>query len=142
MHDMPAPAAERWPAAGALRRDLLTAAARPLPPLGWPRRLRWLPQAAVVLAAVALAATGADLAARLLAVAHAATLVVALRRPALACWLSGALFVGIAVGHPPSPPTTCGRGSCTPVCCFFWHCGCRPRRPPSRRGPPRGRGWR
>ncbi|GGR70305.1 two-component sensor histidine kinase [Streptomyces aureoverticillatus] len=74
----------------------------PLPPLAWPRPLRRLPHTLVVLTAVALAATGADPTARLLAVAHAATLVLALRNPVQACWLSLACFAGITVGHPPS----------------------------------------
>ncbi|MER5301643.1 histidine kinase [Streptomyces lasiicapitis] len=90
----------------ALTADLLPhhpqAAARTLPPLTWPRPLRHLPHALVILTAVALSATGADLAARLLAVTHAATLVLALRHPVQACWLSLACFAGITIGHPPT----------------------------------------
>ncbi|MFD5915222.1 sensor histidine kinase [Kitasatospora sp. NPDC058201] len=82
--------------------DLLTPRPQPLPPLVWPPRLRWLPHVAVVLGALALAATGADPVARLLAVAHAGTLVVALRRPVVAWWLATALAVVIPVAHPPT----------------------------------------
>ncbi|MFD9908214.1 sensor histidine kinase [Streptomyces sp. NPDC059063] len=101
MHETSAPPAER-PAARTPMADLLTLRPAPLPPLTWPRWLRWLPHTLVALAAAALAATGADPAARLLAAAHAATLVVALRRPALAYGLSLGLFTVIAIGHPPS----------------------------------------
>ncbi|WP_335939844.1 hypothetical protein [Streptomyces sp. PTD5-9] len=47
------------------RADLPAVRAQPLPPPARPRWLRWLPQTLVVLVAVALAATGADLTARL-----------------------------------------------------------------------------
>ncbi|QDQ09926.1 sensor histidine kinase [Streptomyces spectabilis] len=83
--------------------ELLSIRPLPLPPWSWPRGLRWLPHALVVLAAVAVAATGADLPARLLAVGHAACWPVALRRPVPAWWLSTAFFVVIAVAHPPTP---------------------------------------
>ncbi|WP_343040180.1 sensor histidine kinase [Streptomyces typhae] len=93
----------RGPEPGRLRGAVLLMASRnPLPPLTWPRPLRLLPHALVGLAAVALAATGADATARVLAIAHAATLVLALYRPGLACGLSLAVFAGIAVGHPPT----------------------------------------
>ncbi|WJV46574.1 sensor histidine kinase [Streptomyces flavofungini] len=81
---------------------LLTLTPRPLPPLTWPRPLRYLPHTLVGLAALALSATGADLTARLLAVTHAATLLLALRRPAPAFWLSLACFAAISLGHPPT----------------------------------------
>ncbi|MFD0415458.1 sensor histidine kinase [Streptomyces sp. NPDC127108] len=83
-------------------KPLLTSTPTPLPPLTWPRPLRHLPHALVALVAVALSATGADLTARLLAVAHAATLLLALRRPPLAYWLSLACFTAVALGHPPT----------------------------------------
>ncbi|QCX74679.1 Sensor histidine kinase LiaS [Streptomyces sp. YIM 121038] len=89
-----------------LRADLTTTRAMPLPPWSWPRGLRWLrrlPHALVVLAAAAVAATGADLPARLLAVGHAACWPVALRRPVPAWWLSSAFFVAIPLAHPPTP---------------------------------------
>ncbi|MFF8716759.1 hypothetical protein ACF07T_35835 [Streptomyces sp. NPDC015184] len=76
-----ASAPPQCPTAWHPRADLLTARSQPLPPMAWPRSLRLLPHTLVVLTAVALAATGADTTARLLAVAHAATVVVALRRP-------------------------------------------------------------
>ncbi|MFJ2899795.1 sensor histidine kinase [Streptomyces sp. NPDC087218] len=97
-----APAPPRRPTAWHPRADLLTARSQPLPPLAWPRSLRLLPHTLVVLTAVALAATGADTTARLLAAAHAATVVVALRRPVPAWWLSTGLAVGIVLGHPPT----------------------------------------
>ncbi|MBJ3808739.1 sensor histidine kinase [Streptomyces flavofungini] len=82
---------------------LLTTTPHPLPALTWPRPLRHLPHTLVLLAAVALSATGADLPARLLAITHAATLLLALRRPPLAYWLSLACFTALALGHPPTP---------------------------------------
>ncbi|WP_406511541.1 histidine kinase dimerization/phosphoacceptor domain-containing protein [Streptomyces sp. NBC_00161] len=85
-----------------LRADLWTTRAQPMPPLVWPQWLRWLPQVLVVLGAGALSATGADLTARVLACAHAAMLVVGLRRPVPAWWLSLAFTAGIAIGHPPT----------------------------------------
>ncbi|WP_328622506.1 sensor histidine kinase [Streptomyces sp. NBC_00354] len=85
-----------------LRADLWTTRAQPMPPVSWPQWLRWLPQVLVVLGAGALSATGADLTARVLACAHAATLVVGLRRPVPAWWLSLAFTAGIAIGHPPT----------------------------------------
>ncbi|WP_347227522.1 sensor histidine kinase [Streptomyces carpaticus] len=82
--------------------ELISFRARPLPSLAWPRRLGRSPHVLVVLAAVSLSLTGADTVARLLATAHAATLVVALRWPVTAWWLSLGFVIGIAVGHPPS----------------------------------------
>ncbi|WP_214324395.1 sensor histidine kinase [Nonomuraea sediminis] len=86
-----------------LRADLLTVRPNPMPPMAWPRALRWLPHVLVVLGAAALSATGDDDDARVLAAAHAAAIVVALRRPALAWWLSLGFVVGIAASHPPTP---------------------------------------
>ncbi|MFI9102241.1 sensor histidine kinase [Streptomyces fildesensis] len=68
----------------------------------WPRWLRWAPHVLVVLGACTLAATGAELLARILAIAHAAALVVALRRPLAAFWLSMAFVAGIVTLHPPT----------------------------------------
>ncbi|MDT0267252.1 histidine kinase [Streptomyces sp. DSM 44915] len=82
--------------------ELISFRARPLPSLAWPRWLGRSPHVLAVLAAVSLSLTGADTVARLLAIAHAATLVVALRWPVTAWWLSLGFVVGIAVGHPPS----------------------------------------
>ncbi|MEL3947631.1 MULTISPECIES: sensor histidine kinase [Streptomyces] len=96
--DAPAPAPHRThPFA-----TLLTRTPRPLPPLTWPRPLRYLPHTLIALAATALSATGADLTARLLAVAHAATLLLALRRPTSAYWLSLICFAAICIAHPPT----------------------------------------
>ncbi|WP_327678512.1 sensor histidine kinase [Kitasatospora sp. NBC_00458] len=82
--------------------DLLTLRPQPMPPLAWPQRLRRLPHVAVALGAAALAATGADPVARLLAVVHAATVVIALLRPVAAWWLATVLTVVISVAHPPT----------------------------------------
>ncbi|MFF1903055.1 sensor histidine kinase [Kitasatospora sp. NPDC058218] len=101
LHETTPPTGGR-PGLRAVRTDLFTLRPAPLPPMSWPRRLRWLPHALVFLGAVALAATGADLTARLLAVAHAATLVTALRWPAPAWLVSTAFVTGITLGHPPT----------------------------------------
>ncbi|MCX4539458.1 histidine kinase [Streptomyces sp. NBC_01565] len=85
-----------------LRADLWTARAQPMPPMAWPRGLRWLPQVLVGLGAAALAVTGADATAMLLAGGHAAMLLVGLRRPVPAWWLSMGFTVAIVVGHPPT----------------------------------------
>lgn len=103
---VPGPAADRraGPALPrVLREELFTVRRRPLPPLVWPRRLRWLPHTLVVLAAVALGVTGEDAADRILAAAHAGTLVVALRHPVPALWASAAVAAVIGIGHPPTP---------------------------------------
>jgi signal transduction histidine kinase len=76
---------------------------QPLPPMAWPPALRWLPHVLVVLGACALSLTGADAMASLLATAHAATLVVALRWPVPAWWLSTAFVIAIELFHPPTP---------------------------------------
>ncbi|MGW4898544.1 sensor histidine kinase, partial [Kitasatospora sp. NPDC004240] len=102
MSEISAAPPDRRAGTAALRHNLLTLRPMPLPPLTWPRGLRGLPQVLVVLAAVSLCLTGADLAARLLACVHAAALLVALRRPAAAFWFSLALLTVIAVAHPPT----------------------------------------
>ncbi|MEV7807209.1 sensor histidine kinase [Microbispora sp. NPDC088329] len=76
----------------ALRADLLTLAPQPLPPLRGPRPLRWLPHALIVLLAALLAATAEDTPALPFAIAHAAVLIVALRLPLPAWWLSTAFL--------------------------------------------------
>ncbi|MCD9144983.1 sensor histidine kinase [Streptomyces albireticuli] len=101
MYETSAPVADRT-GPRALRADLFSPRRRPMPPLTWPRHLPLLPHVLVCLGAVSLSATGADPAARTLAIAHAATLVAALWWPAPAWWLSTVLVVGIAVGHPPT----------------------------------------
>ncbi|MFE6103800.1 sensor histidine kinase [Streptomyces laurentii] len=85
-----------------VRQDLLTVRARPLPPLAWPHWLRWLPHTLVCLAAV-LAAIATDTATPVLAFAHAALLVVALRWPAPAWWLSTAALAATTLAYPPAP---------------------------------------
>ncbi|MET8027827.1 sensor histidine kinase [Streptomyces avermitilis] len=82
----------------ALRADLWTVAADPLPPLSRPRLLRWLPHLLVCAAALALAFAGTDeirnsyhLASGLstvLGFLQGGAVVLALRRPVPAWWLS------------------------------------------------------
>lgn len=83
------------------RADLLIARAHPMPPLGWPRRLRWLPHTLVCLAA-ALVAVATQTTTPLVAVADAATLVVALRWPAPAWWLSMAALSAMTLEFQPA----------------------------------------
>ncbi|MGX1887565.1 sensor histidine kinase [Streptomyces sp. NPDC055287] len=84
-----------------LRADLVTTCARPMPPLAWPRWLRWLPHILVCLTATLMAAA-ADMTAPVMGIADAATLVVALRWPAPAWWLSMAVLTGITLEYPPA----------------------------------------
>ncbi|MFJ3728335.1 sensor histidine kinase [Streptomyces sp. NPDC090045] len=84
-----------------LRADLITARPFPMPPLAWPRWLRWLPHSLVCLAAV-LTATAAGPTDPVLAVGHAAMLVVALRWPAATWWLSMVFVTGITLAYPPA----------------------------------------
>lgn len=84
-------------------RGLVPAAPQPLPPMTGPRPLRRLPHVLVVLSAGVLGLTGADSGATLLAAAHAVTLVLALRWPLPAWWLSTVMVVVIPVTHPPTP---------------------------------------
>ncbi|MFI1035900.1 sensor histidine kinase [Streptomyces sp. NPDC020951] len=84
-----------------VRADLFTVRARPMPPLAWPRWLRWLPHTLVCLAA-ALAATATDTTTPVPAFAHAAMLVVALRWPAPAWWLSMAVLTAITLEYQPA----------------------------------------
>ncbi|WP_328929983.1 histidine kinase [Streptomyces sp. NBC_00190] len=87
-----------------LRADLITIQSCPMPPLSWPRWLRWLPHSLVCLAA-ALTAAAAGATAPVPATGHAAMLVVALRRPASAWWLSMAFLTGITLEYPPTHDT-------------------------------------
>ncbi|GIE31400.1 hypothetical protein Ait01nite_044450 [Actinoplanes italicus] len=84
-------------------RGLVAVRAQPLPPMAGVRALRWLPHAGVVAGAGVLALTGADQRAMMLAAVHAVTLVVALRWPVPAWWLSLGLLAAIPVMHPPTP---------------------------------------
>ena len=87
-----------------LRANLITLRGCPMPPLAWPRWLRWLPHGLVCLAA-ALTAVAAGATAPILAIGHAAMLVVALRWPASAWWLSMAFVTGITLEYPPTHNT-------------------------------------
>ncbi|MGZ9928561.1 sensor histidine kinase [Streptomyces sp. NC-S4] len=88
-----------------LRADLLSLRGRPMPPLAWPRWLRWLPHGLVCFAAALTATASAGTAAPVAAIGHAAMLVVALRRPSSAWWLSLALVTGITLKYPPTHDT-------------------------------------
>ncbi|GAB2583395.1 sensor histidine kinase [Streptomyces capparidis] len=82
----------------AVRKDLLTAAVQPLPPMTGPRWARWLPYSVVLGTAMLLAKTGGqELGGRYqvghgiadaLAIVHATALVLAMRWPVPAWWLS------------------------------------------------------
>ncbi|MFD8415245.1 sensor histidine kinase [Streptomyces sp. NPDC059650] len=99
------PLSGRTPVADGLRMvraDLVTIRARPMPPMAWPRWLRWLPHA-LVCPAAALAAAATDTTTPLVACAHAGTLVVALRWPTPAWWLSMAGLSTITLGYPAAP---------------------------------------
>lgn len=87
-----------------LRADLITIRGCPMPPLAWPRWLRWLPHGLVLLAA-ALTAAAAGTTAPISAIGHAAMLVVALRWPTSAWWLSMAFVTGITLEYPPTHDT-------------------------------------
>ncbi|MEV7121088.1 sensor histidine kinase [Kitasatospora griseola] len=84
-----------------VRTDLFTLAPQPMPPMRGPGPLRWLPQLAVVVVAVFAAVYATeDLAARSVGVAHAALLVVALRRPLPAWWVSLAMLPVLSLYEP------------------------------------------
>lgn len=90
--------------AGGLRlvsTDLVTVRALPMPPLAWPRWLRWLPHTLVCLAAV-LAAVATDTTTPVVAFVHATVLVAALRWPAPAWWLSMAVLTATTLEYPPA----------------------------------------
>ncbi|MFE6968501.1 sensor histidine kinase [Isoptericola sp. NPDC057653] len=72
-----------------MRSDLLTLAPQPMPPMRGPRALRRLPHVAVVAVAAFAAVTATeDVGTRVVAVLHVALLVVALRWPLPAWWVS------------------------------------------------------
>ncbi|MFE7490861.1 sensor histidine kinase [Kitasatospora sp. NPDC057541] len=72
-----------------LRKDMFTLAPQPMPPMGGPRPLRWLPQLAVAALAVFAAVSATeDILLRPVGVIHAALLLPALLRPLPAWWLS------------------------------------------------------
>ncbi|KIQ65796.1 hypothetical protein TR51_18810 [Kitasatospora griseola] len=84
-----------------VRTDLFTFAPQPMPPMRGPGPLRWLPQLAVVVVAVFAAVYATeDLAVRSVGVAHAALLVVALRRPLPAWWVSLAMLPVLSLYEP------------------------------------------
>ncbi len=105
-----------------MRADLVTVRARPMPPLAWPRWLRWLPHALICLAA-ALVAVATD------------TPTLSWHSRTLPCWWSHCAGPRRPGGcrwwrSRPSrwntrPPPIAGstRGWCTPACSSSSHCG-------------------
>ncbi|MFE7370441.1 sensor histidine kinase [Streptomyces anulatus] len=72
-----------------VRKDLFTSAPQPMPPMTGPVPLRWLPHLAITALAAFAAGPGTeDISARPVGMVHAGLLVVALRRPVPAWWLS------------------------------------------------------
>ncbi|MGW1008561.1 sensor histidine kinase [Streptomyces termitum] len=91
-------------AARELVRELFAAGPQPMPPLRGPAALRWLPQLAVAGVAVFAAVFATeDIAPRMAGMAHAALLVVALRRPLPAWWLSLAVLPVFSLWPPFAP---------------------------------------
>jgi signal transduction histidine kinase len=89
---------------GVLRRDLLAPTPQPMPPMGGPRALRWLPHLAVCAVAVFAAVSATeDVSLRPVAVAHAALLVVALRLPLPAWWVSLVMLPVFSLAPPLGP---------------------------------------
>ncbi|GCE02255.1 sensor histidine kinase [Embleya hyalina] len=87
-----------------VRRDLLTPVPQPMPPMGGPRPLRWLPHVAVVAVAVFAAVSATeDIPLRPVGMIHAALLVAALRRPLPAWWLSLAMLPVFSLWGPFGP---------------------------------------
>ncbi|MFE5340416.1 sensor histidine kinase [Isoptericola sp. NPDC056578] len=85
-------------ALGMVRRDLLTLAPQPMPPMRGPRALRRLPHGAIVAVAAFAAVTATeDVPTRVVAVLHVALLVVALWWPLPAWWLSLATLPVVAL---------------------------------------------
>ncbi|MGW9120995.1 sensor histidine kinase [Streptomyces sp. NPDC055663] len=73
----------------AVRKDLFTLAPQPMPPMGGPRPLRWLPYLAVTAVAVFAANSATeDIPMRPVGMVHSALLVLGLRWPVPAWWLS------------------------------------------------------
>ncbi|MET7639447.1 sensor histidine kinase [Streptomyces sp. NPDC005438] len=98
-----------------LRRDLLTVPVMPMPPMSRPRALRRLPHVIVIVTALALLPSSAELmttyhtpasTAVFLVATQSAALITALYRPMLAWWMSvlGALFMTASAD--PTPSTT------------------------------------
>ncbi|MFJ6017317.1 sensor histidine kinase [Streptomyces sp. NPDC092952] len=87
-----------------LRKDLCTSAPQPMPPMRAPGPLRWLPHLAVAAVAVFAAVSATeDMAMRPVGMAHAALLVVALRLPLPAWWLSLVMLPVFSL-YPPFKP--------------------------------------
>ncbi|MFF9352453.1 sensor histidine kinase [Streptomyces sp. NPDC014734] len=99
--------AEKGTVRGALsivRKDLFTPAPQPMPPMGGPRLLRWLPHLAVAAVAVFAANWGTeDISMRPVGMVHAALLVLGLRRPVPAWWLSMAMLPVFSLHSPFGP---------------------------------------
>ncbi|MFE4514639.1 sensor histidine kinase [Kitasatospora sp. NPDC056783] len=89
---------------GAARRGLFPWAPQPMPPMGGPGPLRWLPQLAVgaVVVFTAVSATE-DIPMRAVGILHAALLLLALRRPLPAWWLSLAMLPVFSLHAPFGP---------------------------------------
>ncbi|MET8970266.1 sensor histidine kinase [Streptomyces hydrogenans] len=91
-------------ALSALREDLFTTAAQPMPPMTAPGPLRWLPHLGVVALAAFAAGPGTeDISVRPVGMVHAALLVVALRWPVPAWWLSLVMLPVFALHTPFGP---------------------------------------
>ncbi|MER0241578.1 sensor histidine kinase [Streptomyces sp. HSW2009] len=85
----PSGEAPRGRALRTVREDLFALAPQPMPPMTGPKPLRWLPYLAVGAGGAFAAGPGTeDIAARPVGMGHAALLVVALRWPVPAWWLS------------------------------------------------------
>ncbi|MFF2011635.1 sensor histidine kinase [Streptomyces sp. NPDC058195] len=101
--------AEQATVRGALntaRKELCTSVPQPMPPMGGPRPLRWLPHLAVAAVAVfASVSATEDMSMRPVGMVHAALLVVALRWPLPAWWLS-LLMLPVFSLYPPFGPYT------------------------------------
>ncbi|MEV6977467.1 histidine kinase [Kitasatospora sp. NPDC093806] len=89
-----------------MRKDLFTTAPQPMPPMGAPGPLRWLPHGAVGAVAVFAAVSATeDIPLRPVGMFHAALLVAALRRPLPAWWLSLVMLPVFSL-YPPFAPYT------------------------------------
>ncbi|BAG23824.1 putative two-component system sensor kinase [Streptomyces griseus subsp. griseus NBRC 13350] len=88
----------------AVRRDLVPLVPQPMPPMTGPGPLRWLPHLAVtVLAAFAAGPGTEDISVRPVGIVHAGLLVVALRWPVPAWWLSLVMLPVFAFHSPFGP---------------------------------------
>ncbi|MFF4418347.1 sensor histidine kinase [Streptosporangium sp. NPDC001559] len=89
-----------------VRKDLFTLAPQPMPPMGGPRSLRWLPHLAVAAMAVFTAVSATeDISMRPVGMIHAALLVPALHRPLPVWWLSLVMLPVFSL-YPPFGPYT------------------------------------